>query len=968
MTSVQAVREPATTVRGPQGWAQALFEGIDDCVFVHDLQGRILEVNPAACQRLGYTREELLRMTTRDIDAPEFAAGFGDRLQHQLAAGQFRCEGRHRTKDGRIIPVDINTSAIVIDGKPAVLAVMRDITERKRAEEQLRKQTETLQSILANMADAVIVADERGRLVTCNPAAEQLLQLGPADVGGTEWNARYTLFLPDGVTPLPDADRPLARTARGQQVDDLETFVRHAGAPKGLWLSVSGGALRDARGAVKGGVLVCRDITERKRAERQLAAQFAVTRVLADADTLEQAAPELLRAVCEGLGWDVATLWTIWEEEGVLGCVGAYQRPGAGAEDFLAATRAVAYPRGEDLPGGVWASGREAWVIDVAVHPDFTRVNAAVRAGLHTALAFPLTIGDETVGVIEAFSRGTEPIDEEILSMAAALGSQIGHVLDRQRVEKALRESEAFYHSLVESLPQNIFRKDLDGFVTFGNQRYCATLKRTLEDLIGKTDFDLFPGELAAKYREDDRRVQETGVPLDVVEEHMLPGGRKIYVQVLKTPIRDGQGNIIGTQGMFWDVTERKRAEEALATSERRYRQLTEATLDGIVVADREGRITLFNPAAERIFGYRSAEVVGQPLELLIPTEYHERHRQGFERYLAGNLAQIVGRTVELHGRRKDGTVFPLELALSAIEGNGETAEVQFLGAVRDLTERNRIRAVLVQNEKLASIGLLSAGVAHEINNPLAFVANNLAVLERDNKGLMALLDLLLSATGPMAAVAPEVAARASELAEEIDIDYVRANLGRLLSRTRDGVDRVTRIVHSLRGLARTDTPRKQETHLPDLIETSLEMIRGRLRRGGVEIEQDYDEAPSVRCVSTQISQVLLNLLVNALQALEAQPPDAEVPPRITVRIRREDEDMVIVIADNGPGIDPKVRERIFDPFFTTKDVGEGTGLGLSICHNIVTGHGGRIEVDSQPGAGTRFRVILPIHASRDAP
>jgi signal transduction histidine kinase len=291
---------------------------------------------------------------------------------------------------------------------------------------------------------------------------------------------------------------------------------------------------------------------------------------------------------------------------------------------------------------------------------------------------------------------------------------------------------------------------------------------------------------------------------------------------------------------------------------------------------------------------------------------------------------------------------------------------VQFLGAIRDLTERNRIRAVLIQNEKLASIGLLSAGVAHEINNPLAFVGNNLAVLERDLKGLMDLLDLYQGATEPLARVAPETAARAVELAEQVDLEYVRANLPRLLSRTRDGVDRVTRIVHSLRGLARTDPPRKQETHLPDLVEASLEMIRGRLRRRGVEVELDYDPSPRVSCVSTQISQVLLNLLVNALQALEANPPQGQ-PPRIRVRTRRLGDDMVIEVADNGPGIDPVIRERIFDPFFTTKDVGEGTGLGLSICHNIVTAHGGRIEVDSRPDAGTCFRVTLPLHPARDA-
>ena len=963
MTRVRAASEPAPADRGFRSWSQALFEGIDDAVFVHDLQGRILEVNPAACQRLGYTRDELLRMNTRDIDVPEFAEGFPDRLQQQLAAGQFRCEGRHRTKDGRIIPVDINTSAIVIDGKPAVLAVMRDITERKRAEEQLRKQTELLQSVLANMADAVLVTDEGGRLLTFNPAAERLLGLGAADVGSADWNARYAIFQPDAVTPFAAAEMPLLRTARGEVVDDVEMFIRHAGTPRGHWLSVSGGAIR-AGGDIKGSVLVCRDVTERKRAERRQAAQYAVTRALADADTLEQAAPELLRALCEGLGWDVAALWAVRAGGERLDCLGAWQRLGVTADAFMTEARATAFPRGAGLPGRVWASGREAWIVDVSTEARFTRLSAARAAGLHTAFAFPITSGDATVGVVEVFSRNAEPIDEEVLSMAGAFGSQIGHVLERQRFEKALRESEAFYHSLVEGLPQNIFRKDLEGRVTFGNQRYCATLGLPLEELIGKTDFDLFPAALAAKYREDDRRVQETGVSLDVVEEHVLPDGRKIYVQVIKTAIRDDLGSVIGTQGMFWDVTERKHAEEAVAASERRYRQLTEATLDAIVVADREAHITLFNPAAERIFGYQSAEVVGRPLDLLIPPEYLERHRQGFERYVAGRLAHIVGRTVELHGLRKDGTAFPLELALSAIDG-GEGGVVQFLGAIRDLTERNRIRAVLVQNEKLASIGLLSAGVAHEINNPLAFVANNLAVLERDARGLMAMLDLFLAASDRLAAAAPEVVARAAEIGGEIDIDYVRANLSRLLSRTRDGVDRVTRIVNSLRGLARTDPPRKQETHLPDLVDASLEMIRGRLRRRGVEVELDYDAAPHVRCVSTQIGQVLLNLLVNALQALEAHPP-GEAAARIVVRARRAGEDMVIEVADNGPGIDPEVRERIFDPFFTTKDVGEGTGLGLSICHNIVTGHGGRIEVDSRPGAGTSFRVILPVNAARD--
>jgi C4-dicarboxylate-specific signal transduction histidine kinase len=182
--------------------------------------------------------------------------------------------------------------------------------------------------------------------------------------------------------------------------------------------------------------------------------------------------------------------------------------------------------------------------------------------------------------------------------------------------------------------------------------------------------------------------------------------------------------------------------------------------------------------------------------------------------------------------------------------------------------EINRIRAELVQNEKLAAIGLLSAGVAHEINNPLAFVANNLAVLERDTKGLIQLVELFHSLSPQLAQGAPEQAAHAARLAEDIDIDYVCDNLPRLLSRTREGVERVTRIVHSLRGLHRTDTPSKQDVWLPDLIENTLQIILGRLEKRNIKVEQEYDPASRMPCVGTQIGQVLLNLAPNGFSGL----------------------------------------------------------------------------------------------------
>jgi PAS domain S-box-containing protein len=814
--------------------AQALFDEIVDAVFVHDAEGRILDANPAACERLGYTREEFLRLTTRELDEPSFAAGFAERLRQQRATGQLTCEGRHLTKDGRVIPVDINTSVIEFGGKPAVLAV-------------------------------------------------------------------------------------------------------------------------------------CRDIRARKEAERRQNALYAVTRVLAEATTVEEAAGRILKAMGEALGWDVGAFWQVDDKVGVLRCLEVWHTASFEAPHFVELTRKTAMARGVGLPGRAWASGAPAWITDVVADANFPRAEIAAQEDLHGAFAFPVQGGEETLGAFEFFLHTPQAPDDDLLSMLMALGSQVGQFLERARVEEALRESEAFYHSLVESLPQNIIRKDLEGRFTFVNQRGCATMGKPLPDIVGKTDFDLFPRELAEKYRADDRQVLESGTPLQTVEEHRTATGQKLYVQIIKGPIYDAQGEKIGTQVMFWDVTERHQWEEALAESERRYRQLTEAALDGIIVTDQQGRITLFNPAAERIFGYTAAEALGRVLDDLVPPEappvvarFRDRATpevwHGHETVpQQGGAEQRIGRPAEMRGKRRDGQEFPLELSLNMINLGGD---VQFLATVRDLTERNRMRTALVQSEKMASIGLLSAGVAHEINNPLAYVGNNLAVLERDLKGLMGLLDHYEAHRDRLP---PEVVRRAREMADNLDLVYVRENLGRVLVRTRDGVQRVARIVQSLRGLARTDRPRLEFASLPELVDMSLEMVRGRLQRRAIRVEQDY-QATRICCVPAQIAQVLLNLLVNALQAIETKSGEAGGVIRIASRV--EGKELHLEVSDTGSGIEPHDLARLFDPFFTTKPVGEGTGLGLSITHGIVTGHGGRIEVDSKPGVGSRFSIYLPLEPS----
>jgi len=542
------------------------------------------------------------------------------------------------------------------------------------------------------------------------------------------------------------------------------------------------------------------------------------------------------------------------------------------------------------------------------------------------------------------------------------------------QTELALVASERRARALFDGIEDVVFVHDLEGRILDANPAACRRLGYSRRELLVLKTSDVDDPDFAAGFG-DRLRHQMERRHVAFEGRHRTKDGAIVPVDISTSVIRlEDQDAILA---VCRDITERKALEETrrqlaeaelenaraleqknrdLTRSEIRYRRLTEGSHDAVVVADAEGRITLFNPAAERTFGYTSAEVIGRPMTDLMPGAFHESGQPAPDRPVE---ARVAGRTIELTGLRKDGAEFPLELSLGTVEDEGE---VQYIGSIRDQTERQRMRAMLVQSDKLASIGLLSAGVAHEINNPLAYVGNNLAVLDRDLKGILAMMECYEGGHSRLAEVDPERLARIEELSDDLDWPYVRSNLERMLGRTREGVQRVANIVQSLRGLARTSPPKMEAVPIPDLIAPALEMIQGRIRRRGVEVVQSYEGPKRVPCVASQIGQVILNLLVNAVQAIETS--GREQGGRLEILTRTWGEFFVLEVADDGCGIDPESIPRLFDPFFTTKPVGEGTGLGLSISHGIVTGHGGRIEVLSEPGRGTRFRVLLPLRSS----
>lgn len=386
------------------------------------------------------------------------------------------------------------------------------------------------------------------------------------------------------------------------------------------------------------------------------------------------------------------------------------------------------------------------------------------------------------------------------------------------------------------------------------------------------------------------------------------------------------------------DHTELKLREEELAeqigqlqASEALKAAIVDHALAALISSDGNGRIVEFNPAAEAMFGRLRGEVMGRSVgEVIMPERYRAAHEAGIRRMEAGGTSRVLGKRMELHALRADGSEFPIEMVMwrTNVGGTG-----YYTASLVDLTERHsatqqieRQRDALRQSEKLSAMGSLLAGVAHELNNPLAIVMG-----------------------------------RASLLEEKCDDPALLADVQRI----REAAERCGRIVRTFLNMARSKPVTRESLSLNDVTRAAAEMLSYSYRSHGVQMRLELvDDLPSVKADGDQVGQIVLNLLVNAQQALAASVGERFVLIETGVEARRENREprVWLRVSDNGPGVPAELRDKLFEPFFTTKPEGIGTGLGLAMSRSMARDHGGdlTLEPTSHQG-GASFRLNLPI-------
>ena len=534
-------------------------------------------------------------------------------------------------------------------------------------------------------------------------------------------------------------------------------------------------------------------------------------------------------------------------------------------------------------------------------------------------------------------------------------------ITDRARAEDSLR----LFSQAVEQSASTIVITDPSGTIQYVNRKFCEVSGYSVEEALGEKLSILKSGRQPEQMYQELWQTITSGKEWHGEFHNRRKNGTFFWESALISPIWDQNGTLTHFIGVKEEITSRKDAERLLLKNQAelvlKHEQLTELfrqvekgkreweqTMDCIddmvAMVDADGKIRRCNRAFEAIAGASYSLLLAASWRDLLSAAgldldsledgYGELYHEPSQRWLTLSTypyGDRGGQVIMLHD-------------LTEIKLVSE----QLASAYDELKATH---SQLLHQEKMASIGQLAAGVAHEINNPMGFISSNLGTMAKYLERLEGFLEL--QSAGVEEVAPDQVKDEIAQARQKFKVDYILGDAKNLLAESQDGAERVRTIVQNLKSFSRLDEVQATEVDLNECLESTITIAWNELKYK-TTLKREYGELPAVKCLPQQLNQVFLNILVNAAHAIEKQG-------EVTIATRREGEEVVITIHDNGSGIPEEIRSRIFEPFFTTKEVGKGTGLGLSISYDIIKKHNGSIEVESSPQTGTTFTIKLPI-------